>query len=254
MKQTIYIFLILLLLGASCQDDDYNKGKSILYLHYEQKNVEVFEEIDDFSEYYPLVQAYYFEGELNFNQKEKILLEIYGDNQIIRDLPYNYSNIWIDSISIDTIVHFTVNGKQNTINPGETYEDSIQILKYHAVLLKDRIFDDSNKTQKEIEFRVDAPTEADTMPCLRHNDGDLNSYLSKYGLKLYNEKSSENAYIQIVLDEYGNITNVRLYRRVESDDVTRRIIQTFNEMPKWIPAKNGDKSVPIKMIFELNEK
>ncbi len=57
-------------------------------LYVEQKNVEVIAEIDDFSEYYPLVNAYYFDGELNFNQKERILLEIYGDKQIIRDFPF----------------------------------------------------------------------------------------------------------------------------------------------------------------------
>ncbi|MFB6344077.1 energy transducer TonB [Saccharicrinis sp. FJH62] len=254
MKQTIYILLTLISFGASCQNVDFNRDKSILYLNYEQKNAEVIAEIDDFSEYYPLVQAYYFEGKLNLNQKERILLEIYGDNQIIRDFPFTYSNIRIDSISNDTIVHFTVKGQSYTVCPNQTYEDSIQILKYQAILLKDYIFDDNNKTEKEIQFRLDAPTVADTMPRFRHDGTDLDVYLGNYGLKLCNEISSENAYIQIVLDENGCITNIRLNRRVESDDVTKRIIQAFNEMPKWIPAKNGNKPVPIKMTFELNEK
>lgn len=254
MKQTIYILLTLLSFGASCQNVDFDREKSILYLQYAQKNVEVIAEIDDFSEYYPLVQAYYFEGELNFNQKGRILFEVYGDNQIVRGFPFTYSNIRIDSISNDTVIHITVRDKSFTVCPKEIYEDSIQILKYQAILLKDHVFDDKNKREKEIEFSLDAPTVADTMPRFKHNGKDLDTYLSKYGLKLCNKMSSDNAFIQIILDENGRITFVRLYRRVESDDITRRIIKAFNEMPTWIPAKNGDETVPIKLVFEINEK
>jgi len=254
MKQTIYILLAILSIEAFCQDVDFNIDRNILFLQYAKKNPEIISEIDDFSEYYPKVQAYYFEGELNLNQKARILLEIYGDNQIIRDFPFTYSNIRIDSISKDTVVNFTVKDKSFTLYPNETYEDSIQIMKYQAILSKDRVFDDRNKSEKLIEFRLDAPTVADTMPRFKHNGEDLNAYLSNYGLKLYNETSFDNAFIQIVLDENGCITMTRLYRCVESDDVTRRIIKAFNEMPKWIPAKNENENIPIKLIFELNEK
>ena len=253
MKQIIYILLSLISIGALSQNVSFNSNKGVLYLQYSEKNAEVIAEIDDFSEYYPLVHAYYFEGELNFNQKEKILFEVYGDNQIVRNFPFTYSNIRIDSISNDTIVHLTVEGKNYPICPNETYEDPLQVLHFEAILAIDRIFDDNNKSQKEIEYRIDAPKEVDTMPRIKCKNGDLNAYLSKYDLKLCNEMSSKNAYVQIVLNENGNITYVRLYRRVESDDVTRRIIKAFNDMPKWIPAKNGDKPVPIKMIFEINE-
>jgi hypothetical protein len=254
MKQTIYILLTLISIGASCQNGSFNREESILYLYYAEKNAEVYADIDDFSEYYPLVQAYYFDGELNFNQKERILFEKYGENQIIRDFPFTYSNIRIDSISNDTIVHFTVKGKSFTVCPNETYEDSIQILKYQAILLKDRVFDDKNKAEKEIEFRIDAPMTADTMPRFEHLGENLDDYLSNYGLKISNEMSSDNAFVLIVLDENGYITYNRLFRRVESDYVTSQIIKAFNEMPKWIPAKNGDETVPIKLGFRIKGK
>jgi hypothetical protein len=253
MKQTIYILLAILSFEVFCQNVDFDRDRNILFLQYAKKNPEIIAEIDNFSEYYPKVQAYYFQGELNINHKDRILLEIYGDNQIIRDFPFTYSNIQIDSISQDTVVHFSVQGNSLTLYPNETYEDSIQVLKYPSILLKDRVFDDRNKSEKLIEFRLDAPTYAETMPRFNHDGKDLDSYLSSYGLQLYNEISSDNAFIQIVIDENGYITFVRLYRRVKSDDVTRRIIDAFDNMPKWTPAKNGDENVPIKLMFELNE-
>lgn len=254
MKQFLYILIALLSVEAYCQNVSFDKEKSILYLCYAEKNDEVMEEIDDFSEYYPLVNAYYFEGKLNSNQKERILLEIYGNNQIIRDFPFNYSKIRLDSISNDTVVHFSIKNKNFALYPNETYKDSMITLMYQAILLKERIFDDINKVEKKIEFRLDAAISADTMPRFEYQDENLDTYLNNYGLIVSHEKNFDNAFLQIVLDERGYITYTRLIRWTENDDVNRRILKVFNEMPRWIPAMNGIEPVPIKMIIEIKKK
>lgn len=252
MRLAFYILILFFSLKANSQNIDVNNN-NILYLCYEQKNIELFDDLDDFSEYYPLVNAYYYDGTLELNNKVNILFNQLHTKPLFTSLPYQKKYFVIDSISKDTTINFTVFNKKHTLKLNEIYEDSIQILKFKSIIPRDRIFDIRNKNDKLIEYRLDAPTIADTLPKFIYGNKNLNSYFSAYRLKIYNEDLNENAIIQMVLDENGNITMWKMFKRVRSDDITNRIVDAFNDMPKWKPAKNGNKNIPIKIYFIINE-
>ncbi|PIF06595.1 MAG: energy transducer TonB [Draconibacterium sp.] len=57
--------------------------------------------------------------------------------------------------------------------------------------------------------------------------------------------------VSFIIDEYGNVTNVEIYRSVHPslDNEALRVIRT---LPKWKPGKQGGEAVRVKYFVPIN--
>ena len=70
----------------------------------------------------------YVDEPINMSDSSKL---IFFDNDILSaiSLPFQYSDITLDSFINDSIIQFTLNNKKNTLQPGQEYIDSITSIK-----------------------------------------------------------------------------------------------------------------------------
>ena len=57
-------------------------------------------------------------------------------------------------------------------------------------------------------------------------------------------------YVSIMVNEDGSLSDFTIVKGV-SDQCDQSAIGIFKKMPKWIPAKQGDKPVKVRMILPL---
>lgn len=95
--------------------------------------------------------------------------------------------------------------------------------------------------------------------------GGLDSLLSYLGSAEYPKMAQENdiqglTYIEFIVDENGNVTNVKVLRSSKHKVLDDAAIQVVKDMPKWKPGKEKGEyvkvlyTVPIQFKFKSPKK
>jgi hypothetical protein len=93
----------------------------------------------------------------------------------------------------------------------------------------------------------------DEMPSFPTGFNGLQDYIRKNRATslLVNDAKPHRVVIEVVIEKDGSITNTKIAKSIDSlhDEDALRIV---GEMPKWIPAKQNDKTVRCKMLIPVS--
>lgn len=98
-------------------------------------------------------------------------------------------------------------------------------------------------------------TYADVMPTFPGGQDELARYLSRnirYPADAAKRGVSGNVLVSFVLDEEGNITNVKAVNKpVLGGGLEEEAVRVVKTMPKWKPAMDGGKAVPMRFALPV---
>lgn len=232
---------------------------------------EIYEEIDDFSEFFPKEKVFYYDGEIELIPNDKILFWEYGYNKIISELPFKYSDLKIDSLLTSGTIIIQIEKKQFELAVHCSFTDTIkktevrnqQTVLYKKIISlenlglieKKNIIDNKTWETQKYKLGLDALLLVEVMPVFQGGSGNLLEYLTErieYPTVLENsEMMNTKIYIEFIINEIGDIEKIKVLRSI-NPSFDKHVCDILQNMPKWTPGMQDGKPVPVKMILPIN--
>jgi len=179
-----------------------------------------------------------------------------------RDISFSFGD---ESITFEEIIPITIRKEKEPLPPPPKplkKSFTINVVKEPVTIINPAPIPDPDPVLAFVEPKpepvyVEPPLpvmlSAEVMPMFPGGENALIKYLGdniNYPAKARENKISGLVYLQLTVDEKGNVVNVQVLRGV-GGGCEAEAMRVISAMPKWEPGRQGGKAVPVRLTVPI---